>query len=98
MKELSNKMWNDFRSQNTGGDVHDIAQGLVTTLIILISKSQIEAFKNSSTYQKLKIDYYNLLHQHTDLRISKPENITIHIESKEDFDAKYKSSWFNYFR
>ncbi|WP_121357767.1 hypothetical protein [Flavisolibacter nicotianae] len=97
MKLIPEKAWNDFKSQHISVDIKDIAQGIVTTLIILVPESQIEAFKNSQQFQGLRTDYFNLVRQHTDEKISMPENITMHLESKENFDVKYKGSWYNYF-
>lgn len=98
MKYIPIEAWNDFANQYVSDDLCDIAQGLVTTLIILIPEAQMDGFRNSPKYEKLRADYYNLVRQYTDEKISKPDSIAIHIESKEVFDAKYQGSWYNYFR
>lgn len=97
MKYIPNEAWNEFTSRHKSEDIKDIAQGLFTTLIVLVPESRIEVFKRSPNFQDLRIDYYNLVCQHTDLEISNPDAITMHVESKEAFDAKYQGSWYNYF-
>ena len=97
MNFIPEKAWNDFTNQHMSEDIKDIAQGLVRTLIILVPESRIEAFKNSHEFQDMRAAYFNLVRQFTDVKISSPESIAMHVESKEAFDVKYQGSWYNYF-
>jgi hypothetical protein len=97
MKHIPDEAWNNFKKQFVLEDICDIAQGLVSTLILIVPKAQINTFRSSSKYKKMITEYYNLINQYTDEKISKPEDITVFVESKEEFDIQYRGSWYNYF-
>ncbi|MBG9378827.1 hypothetical protein I5907_21520 [Panacibacter sp. DH6] len=98
MKYIPNEAWDDFTNQYISGDLCDIAQGLVTTLILIVPEARVDTFKNSKLFNDMRQDYYNLVKQYTDIKISRPDGITMSIVTKEDFEGKSKGSWYNFFR
>lgn len=98
MKHIPNEVWDDFKKQYLSDDIKDIAQGLITTLILVIPEVKVDSFKNGKLYTKMREEYFDLVRQHTDIKISRPENITMSIETLEDFQDKCNGSWYNFFR
>ena len=98
MQYIPDDIWKNFKTKYETGDICSIAQGLMTTLILIIPKAKIEIFRDSLLFQKLQTDYYDLVRRYTNIKVSKPDDIKIHLESKEDFDANFQGNWYNYFR
>ena len=98
MKYIPHEAWNDLKKKYISDDITDFAQGLVTSLIILVPEAKIAEFKKSSKFHELREEYYNLVRQHTEKIISGPESIVMNVESKEEFDRRCQGSWYNAFR
>lgn len=97
-RDIPQTEWEAFRKRYISDDISELAQGLITTLILIIPEAKVASFEKGVLLSALQADYYNLLIRFTDVNISRPQEIEICIETKEVFDTRYKASWYNFFR
>ena len=80
------------------GDIKDIAQGTTKSVILIVPSSKIRDVQNSFLLQNLKSDLYNLVIEHTNEKLSNPDDVYISFETEENFIQKHQNSWYSFFR
>jgi len=98
MQYIPPEVWKDFVTKYAHGDVVEIAQGLTTTLILVIPSAKIDRFKISETFHTMRDEYYGIVHQYTDEQVASPNQIVMSILSEEEFGANYQRNWYYVFR
>ena len=79
------------------GDVWQVHCGATWLTVWFYSNSQIERHKDLPIYKTMKEEYYKLVRQFLDLKLSRADNIDLYFESKENFETKYRSNWGFYY-
>ena len=64
----------------------------------LFTNTQVQEYKNSDILNEWKDRYFNLLKKYDVFGYFRKEEFSILLDSKENFDTKYKSNWFYYYR
>jgi hypothetical protein len=64
----------------------------------LYTDEQVGAYTKNGNKKAITDWYFNLLKKYDEFDYIKREQFSVSLDSKENFDAKYESSWFYYFR
>lgn len=67
------------------------------TTFFVYTDEQLEKFKNSEIRKQWTAKYFDLLVVYNEFNYFKPEEFSIGLDSKKNFDINYGGSWYNYF-
>lgn len=79
-------------------DIWEIYRQYSSTTFFFNTESQIEEYSKNGTKEELSKNYFNLLNKYDEFGYFNNETFSILLDSKENFDKKYGSSWFYYSR
>jgi hypothetical protein len=68
-----------------------------TTTIFLFTDEQVEKYQDSYFISDLKNDYLEMVKKYDEFGYFDVDSIVINVDSKENFDNNYNSSWFSYY-
>jgi hypothetical protein len=79
------------------GDVWQVHCGDRWLTVWLYSNDQISINKDLPIHQKMREEYFKLVHKYLDLKLSSSNDFNLYFESKENFDTKYRGNWQFYY-
>jgi hypothetical protein len=79
-------------------DVWEIVRCFSYTTFFFYTDSQVEESLHNGIREKLTKEYYVLLKEYDEFNYFNEESFSIYLDSKENFDKNYQSSWFYYFK
>ena len=79
-------------------DLWEIYRQYSSTIFFFYTETQIEEYSKNGTKEVLSKTYFNLLKKYDEFGYFNNETFSIVLDSKENFDNKYKSNWFYYSR
>ncbi|CAL2075434.1 hypothetical protein [Tenacibaculum sp. 190524A02b] len=65
--------------------------------LFVYKDDQIDKMKNSTEFKFIEEKYFELIKEYDEFNYWKREDIKIRVDSKENFDDNYNSSWRSYF-
>jgi hypothetical protein len=96
-KYIPDKILKPFLRSYEKGEVWQVHQGENWLLVFLYYDNQIDANKDLPIYQQMKEEYFKLASKYLDVGLSGPEDISIHFDSKENFESNCRGNWNYYY-
>src|SRR5690606_23712426 len=75
-------------------EIWTIARCFAKVTLFVFTDKQKAKFKTSDTFKKIENSYFELLKEYDEFNYWKREDFKLEIDSKQNFDDNYKSSWF----
>ncbi|MCL2119941.1 MAG: hypothetical protein FWH27_16105 [Planctomycetaceae bacterium] len=88
--ELKNSIHNN--------DLWEISRFGSRVTFFVFTEKQVEKYKESEVRKEWASQYFDLLEPYNEFGYFRRKKFSIRLDSKENFDNKYGSSWFNYYR
>jgi hypothetical protein len=79
-------------------DIWEIYRQFSGTTFFFYTDKQVDECSRNGTKENLSKIYFNLLKRYDDFGYFKEDNYSVMLDSKENFDTNYESSWFYYSR
>jgi len=70
----------------------------LTPVFFLYTDAQVKTYNGSETVNKWTDRFYALLKAHDEFDYFKRDDLSIYLDSKENFDTNYQSNWYYYFK
>jgi hypothetical protein len=67
-------------------------------IFFFYTNEQVKANETNGTKKELSLQYYDLLKEYDEFKYFEHKDFLISLDSKENFDNKFNSNWYNYFR
>ncbi len=96
--QIPEKRIKELISEINSSEIWTIARCFAKTTLFVFTDKQKADFKNIDNYKDIENSYFELLKEYDEFNYWKRENFTLEIDSKQNFDNNYKSSWFYYDR
>ncbi|MEP6711494.1 MAG: hypothetical protein ABJA37_03710 [Ferruginibacter sp.] len=71
---------------------------IYTATFFFFTNKQVQEFSTDAMKKLLTKKYFEILKRHDEFGYYQETDVSIEIESKENFEENYKNSWFNYDR
>ena len=79
-------------------EVWTLSRCFGSATLFVLKDEQKEEIKNSNFFKELENNYFQLLKEYDEFNYWKRNEFSIGIDSKQNFDENYESSWFYYYR
>lgn len=89
---------NELKKNFNNKDLWEISRGFSITTFFLYTEEQLKKYENSKIHKEWTDKYFELLSQYDKFRCFQKEHFSILLDSKENFDKNYESSWFYYYK
>jgi hypothetical protein len=87
-----------FKQNLYNKDLWKISKFFDSTTFFFYTDEQVKEYRNNGTVNTYREAYFDLLKPYDEFDYIKKESFCINVDSKENFDRNYKSTWFNYYR
>ncbi len=88
----------EFKNRNTNGSVWQINDSSVGIIVFLHKNEEIEAFRKSGKIETLKKEFYEMVKPFDSHGYFNQNNISVGLDSKQNFDENYESNWYYYYK
>lgn len=79
-------------------DIWKISRAFSGTTVFLFTDDQVKKYRNSEDHKNWSNKYFELLSQYDEFGYFKREFFLVFLDSKENFDKNYQSSWHYYYK
>jgi hypothetical protein len=87
-----------LKEQIANKDIWEIKNSFSAAIFFFYTEVQVESNSKNGVKEELSQRYYDLLKQYDEFDYFKRVDYSVLLDSKENFDNKYQSNWFYYFR
>lgn len=88
----------DLQKNLKHDDLWTISRAGGSTIFFFYTDEQVKAAKTHGSMERIQDAYFELLTRYDEFKYFDSRTFSVSSDSKEIFDSKYKSSWFNYYR
>ncbi|MGZ3751217.1 MAG: hypothetical protein ACXVB0_04970 [Mucilaginibacter sp.] len=94
---VSTEQMQELKRQIANDEIWDIISGFATAIIFFYTDVQVQENSKNGVKEALSDRYFELLKPYDEFDYIKRDSFFVSLDSKENFDNKYQSNWYNYF-
>jgi hypothetical protein len=79
-------------------DLWEISSAFASTTFFVFTDEQVKTYRNSPLHKEWTDAFFELLSQYDEFRCFKRESFFTNLDSKENFDQRYQSNWYYYYK
>jgi hypothetical protein len=98
ISKLDKKELDSFKKDINIPELWEIQTSYGGLHIFLFTDEQIENFKDTELFNQVKSKFFEVVKKHDKYNLFDSNSFGIYIDSKENFDNNYESSWFYYYK
>jgi len=88
----------ELKTELHAPEIWEISRFGSRTTVFYYTDRQAESAKGSALFARLTTRYYQLLKNYDEFEYFDEDSFTLDIDSKENFEKNFESSWFYYYR
>jgi hypothetical protein len=88
---------NDLKKQVASKGIWEIVTFASGATFFFYTNAQVEESEINGMKKELSLKYYDLLKEYDEFNYLDRDSFSVSLDSKENFDDKFNSNWYDYF-
>ena len=96
--KITSERLQEFKRSFNNDEIWEINIGFTVATFFLYTNDKVKEYDTPEYKKEWADKYFDLLKEYDDFNYFKRETTQINIDSKENFDNKYQSNWYYYYK